>query len=148
MRRRPPRSDSLMKKSILPGGHPFRYTLCLVAIRYEIEDGALVLSVAVEGFAMLRDALDAAVADPRVRPEMPVLLDARSEPVGIHFEDVRWRQLVLSQMRQQFGRWAILTETPPVRVGLARMFAAFSEIEGLEVGLFADEDAAFTWLRG
>ena len=57
---------------------PSRYTLRLVAIRYEIEDGVLVLSVALEGFAMLRDALDAAAADPRARPKMPVLLDVRN----------------------------------------------------------------------
>lgn len=118
-----------------------------MAIRYEIEDGVLVLSAAVEGFPMLRDALDAAVIDPHARPKMPVLLDVRNRPAGVHYDDVRWRVLILSEMHQHFGRWAILTETPPVRVGLARMFAAFSEIEGLEVGIFADEEAALRWLR-
>ena len=97
---------------------------------------------------MLRDALDAVAADSRARPKMPVLLDVRNEPAGVHHNDVRWRVLILSQMRQQFGpRWAILTGTGPVPVGVGRMFAVFSEIEGLEVGMFADEDAALTWLR-
>ena len=63
-------------------------------------------------------------------------------------EDVRWRVQILTEMRQRLGpRWAILTGTGPVRVGVGRMYAVFSEIEGLEVGLFADEDAALTWLR-
>ncbi len=108
----------------------------------------VVLSIAVEGFAFLRDALDEVAADPRAGPKMPVLLDVRNEPAGVHYDDVRWRMLMLSQMRQQFGpRWAILTGTGPVRVGVGRMFAVFSEIEGLEVGMFADEDAALAWLR-
>jgi hypothetical protein len=34
----------------------------------------------------------------------------------------------------------------PVPLGVGRMFAVFSEIEGLEVGLFADKDEAIHWL--
>ncbi len=119
----------------------------IVVVRYEIEDGVLVLTVAVEGFAMLRDALDAAADDPRARPKMPVLFDVRN-PASGHYEDVGWRVLILSQMRQQFApRWAILTGTAPVPAGVGRMFALFSKIEALEVGIFADGDAAFAWLR-
>jgi len=50
-------------------------------------------------------------------------------------------------MREQFGpRWAFLTGTGPVTVGVGRMFAVFSEAEGLDVGMFADEDEALRWL--
>jgi hypothetical protein len=119
----------------------------MAPVRYQIEDGVLVLSLAVEGFALLRDALEAAAADRRARPRMPVLLDVRN-PVGGHYEDVRWRALILSQMRQQLApRWAILTRTGPVPAGVGRMFTLLSKIEGLEAGIFADDDAAFAWLR-
>jgi hypothetical protein len=35
----------------------------------------------------------------------------------------------------------------PVRAGIGRMFAVFSGVEGLDVKLFADRDAAIAWLR-
>jgi hypothetical protein len=71
-----------------------------------------------------------------------------ARPKGVRYEDVQWRVQILAQMRQQFGpRWAILTGTGPVRVGIGRMFAVFSALEGLDVGMFADKDAALAWLR-
>jgi hypothetical protein len=86
--------------------------------------------------------------DSAARPKMPLLIDVNSELLGVKYEDVQWRVQVLAPMRQQFGpRWAILTGTGPVHVGVGRMFAVFSEIDGLEVGLFVDEDAAFACLR-
>jgi len=119
-----------------------------VPIRYRIARGVLVLEVAPKGFAEPRVALDAAAADPAVRPKMPLLIDVRNEVPGVRHEDVRYRVEILAQMRAQLGpRWAILTGTGPVRVGVGRMYAVFSEIEGVEVGVFADEAAALTWLR-
>ena len=117
-------------------------------IRYRITRGVLVLEVALEGFAELRSALRAAAADPAARPKMPLLIDVRAEVPGVRYEDIRYRVEILSQMREQLAsRWAILTGTGPVLSGVGRMFAVFSEIEGLEVGVFADEDVALTWLR-
>ena len=119
-----------------------------MAIRYQIEGGVLVLRVAPEGFAELRSALRAAAQDPAARPKMPLLVDVRTEVPGVRYEDIRCRVDILSQMRERFGpRWGILTGTESVPVGVVRMFKVFSEIEGLEVGLFADEDVALTWLR-
>ena len=77
---------------------------------------------------------------------MPVLLDVRNAPTGVHYDDVHWRMVILSHVRRQFGpRWAMGC-TGPVTLGVGRMFAAFSEVEGLEVGLFADQDEAIRWL--
>jgi hypothetical protein len=119
-----------------------------VPIRYQIEGGVLVLKIAPEGFAELRGALRAAAADPAARPKMPLLIDVRTEVPGVRYEDIQHRVEILSQMRAQLGsRWAILTGTGPVRGGVGRMYAVFSEIEGLDVGLFADEAAALAWLR-
>lgn len=79
---------------------------------------------------------------------MPLLIDVRSEVPGVRYEDVQWRVQILTEMRQRLGpRWAIVTGTGPVRIGVGRMYAVFSEIEGLEVGMFADEAPALTWLR-
>jgi hypothetical protein len=120
----------------------------LVAIQYAVEDGVLVLWAASEGFAYLRDALRAAQADPAARVRMPLLIDTRSEPSGIRYEDIHSRVLILAEMRERFGhRWAILTGTESVRVGVGRMFRVFSEAEGLEVGMFADKDEALQWLK-
>jgi hypothetical protein len=80
---------------------------------------------------------------------LSLLIDLRAEVPGSRCEDVRVRIQILSEMRQQFGsRWAILSGTHDVPGSVARMFAAFSEIEGLDVGLFADEDEAISWLTG
>lgn len=116
-------------------------------VRYEIEDGVLILRVAAGGYPLLRDALLCARCDPASRPMMPLLLDLRGEPVNVHYEDVRWRMEILREMRQQFGpRWAFVTGTGTVRSGVGRMFAVFSEVEGLEVGHFADKAEALQWL--
>lgn len=124
------------------------YSRPVVAIEYEVEDGVLTLRVvATGGYAYLRDALRAARSDPGARPRMPLLLDLRGDSVRVRYEDVRWRVEILTEMRDQFGpRWAFLTSTEPVRMGIGRMFAVFSEIEGLDVGLFADRASAVRWL--
>ena len=79
---------------------------------------------------------------------MPLLLDLRNEVAGTRYEDVHYRVQILAQMREQFGsRWALLTGTKPVGVGVGRMFDVFSRIRGLETGMFADENEALDWLR-
>jgi hypothetical protein len=119
-----------------------------VAIQYRIESGVLILRVASEGFAFLRDALRTAASDPAARPGMPLLLDVRTEPSSHRYEDARWRMQILADMREQFGpRWALLCGRDPVPVGVGRMVAVFSGIDGLEVGLFAEKHTALRWLR-
>lgn len=119
-----------------------------MAVQYEIENGVLILRLAEEGFSHLRVALRAATEDPAARPAMPLLLDLRGEPRNVRYEDVRWRTEILAEMREQFGpRWAFLTDLDPARRGIARMFRVFSEVEGLDVGLFTDQDEAVRWLR-
>jgi hypothetical protein len=118
-----------------------------VAVCYQIERGVVILSLATEGYAYLRDALHAAARDPAAYAKMPLLIDLRCEPIRVRYDDIRWRVQILAEMREQFGpRWAFLTGTEPVSVGVGRMFAVFSEIEGLEVGMFADKDDAIRWL--
>jgi hypothetical protein len=119
-----------------------------VAIQYEIVDGVLILRVAEEGFAFLRDGLHAAAHEPAARPRMPILLDLRTAPAIHRYEDVRWRVQTLVEMRERFGpRWAFLTGPGPVRIGVGKMFEVFSRIEGVDVGVFAERDTALKWLR-
>jgi hypothetical protein len=107
----------------------------------------LVLDEGSAGSSELRDALRAAASDPAWTSRTPLLIDLRAEVAGSRCEDVRVRIQVLSEMRQRFGsRWAILSGTHNVPASVARMFAALSEIESLDVGLFADEDEAIRWL--
>jgi hypothetical protein len=118
-----------------------------MAVRYQIEKGVVVLSLATEGFAYLRDALHAAARDSAAYLKMPLLIDLQCEPVGVRYDDIHWRMQILASMQEQFGpRWAFVTGTGPVTVGVGKMFAVFSEAEGLEVGMFADKDEAIRWL--
>jgi hypothetical protein len=118
-----------------------------MAVCYQIEKGVVILSLATEGFTYLRDALHAAAHDPAACRKMPLLIDLRCEPITVRYDDIHWRAQILATMREQFGpRWAFLTGTGPVSVGVGRMFAVFSEAEGLEVGMFADKDEALRWL--
>jgi hypothetical protein len=118
-----------------------------MAVCYRIEKGVVVLGLATEGFTYLRDALHAVAHDPAAYARMPLLIDLRCEPVGVRYDDIHWRVRILAEMREQFGpRWAFLTGTGPVTVGVGKMFAVFSEAEGLEVGMFAEEDEALRWL--
>ena len=67
--------------------------------------------------------------------------------IGVRYDDIAWRMQILASMREQFGpRWAFLTGTDSTTVGVGKMFRVFSEIEGLEVGLFADRNEALSWL--
>jgi hypothetical protein len=118
-----------------------------MAIQYEIEDGVLMLRLAAEGFSHLRSALRAAAGDAAARPTMPLLLDLRGEPPTARYEDIRWRTEILAEMREQFGpRWAFLIDPDPARNGIGQMFAVFSRVHGLDVGLFTDKRSAFRWL--
>jgi hypothetical protein len=120
-----------------------------VAVRYQIEKGVVILGLATEGFAYLRDALHAVARDPAAYRKMPLLIDLRCQPIGVRYDDLHWRVQILAEMREQFGpRWAFVTGAGPVTVGVGRMFAVLSEAEDFEVGMFADEDEAFRWLTG
>ena len=115
-------------------------------IRYRVDRGVLVLEVACKGFTDIGDALRAAVSDPAARSKMPLLIDVRMKVAGATYEHIQHR-VSLSEMRRHFEpRWAIVTGTETVPAGAGRMFAVFSEIEGLEAGLFADKDEAIDWL--
>jgi hypothetical protein len=119
-----------------------------VAVQYEIEKGVVVLRLAPEGFFHLSTALRAAAKDQGSRTGMPLLLDLRGEPPRVHYGDMHRRTEILAQMREQFGpRWAFLVDLDPARPCIARMFATFSEVRGLNLGLFSDKDEALRWLR-
>ena len=77
-----------------------------MALQYRIEEGVVVLSATAGAFAMLRDVLSAATADPAARPNMPLLIDIRRGQ-AFHYEDASWRGLILAEMRESLGsRWA------------------------------------------
>jgi hypothetical protein len=118
-----------------------------MAVCYQIENGVVIFSLAAEGYAYLRDALHAVARDPAAYRKMPLLIDVRCEPIRVRYDDVHSRVQILADMREQFGsRWALLTGTEPASVGVGKMFAVFSEAEGLDVGMFADKDEAIQWL--
>ncbi len=111
-------------------------------VHYRIERGVLVLEVTLEDLPELPGAVCSALDDPAASPRMPLLIDMRHEVAGICYDDIRWHVCTLALIRDLLGpRWAILTRRSPV------CMAVFSLAEGLEVAMFADEEAALTWLR-
>jgi hypothetical protein len=117
-----------------------------VALEHEIDGGVVILRAARVGHAFLRDALGAVRSDPAFRPGMPLLFDLRGDPADAHYDDIRWRKMILGEMRQQLGpRWAIVTGTESE--GVRRMLASLLESKGLDARLFADKTAAIRWLQ-
>jgi hypothetical protein len=103
----------------------------------------LVLEVALEDLPELLDVVRAALDDPAASPRMPLLIDMRREAAIVRYDDISWPVCILTLMRDLLGpRWAILTRPSPV------CMVVFPKIEGLEVAMFADGEAALTWLRG
>lgn len=123
--------------------HQTKRILSSSKVHYRIEHGVLVLEVVLEDLPELLDVVRAALHDPAASPRMPLLIDMRREAAIVRYDDVSGPVGVLELMRDVLGpRWAILTRPSPVRMVI------FLRIEALEVAMFADEEAALTWLRG
>ena len=86
--------------------------------------------------------------DPEFRPGMNVVTDLTDAELGLGYKGMR---ALVSETADaptvRYGRVAIIAPGP-LRYGLARMYAALSEVSGLhnELRVFSDFSEARTWL--
>jgi hypothetical protein len=100
-----------------------------------------------EDFASTLAGMRAAAEDPRLLPNVPVLLDARDLDYLATPPEVS-SFAAPDAMPALFGRHrlAILVRRG-TQFGVARVFAAKAEAAGAEVEVFVEEEFALAWLR-
>ena len=101
-----------------------------------------------EDFASTLASMRAVAEDPRLLPDMPVLMDARELDYLATPPEVS-NLAAPNAMPMLFGRHrlAILVRRG-AQFGVARVFAAKAESAGAQVEVFAEEHLALAWLKG
>ena len=101
-----------------------------------------------EDFASTLASMRAVAEDPRLLPDMPVLMDARELDYLATPPEVS-NLAAPNAMPMLFGshRLAILVRRG-AQFGVARVFAAKAESAGAQVEVFAEEYLALAWLKG
>ena len=101
-----------------------------------------------EDFASTLAGMRSTSEDPRLTPDMPVLLDARELDYLATPPEVS-SFAAPGAMPTLFGRHrlAILVRRG-TQFGVARVFAAKAEAAGAQVEVFVEEELALAWLRG
>ncbi len=96
--------------------------------------------------AELQSAWQRAFADPAFRAGMPALIDSRNTLAAPSRAGIAERAAFLSGLRPRLGPRCALLVSDPLRYGLGRMLAAFTEQSGLEIQVFDDPVRAEAWL--
>ena len=101
-----------------------------------------------EDFASTLASMRAVAEDPRLLPNVPVLMDARELDYLATPPEVS-SLAAPNAMPTFFGkhRLAILVRRG-AQFGVARVFAAKAESAGAQVEVFAEEQLALAWLKG
>jgi hypothetical protein len=111
-------------------------------------DGAIVVITftGTSGFDDVQGLVSLAASDPRLVPGARVLVDARNcrddVPQGVLQDHARF----LASVRGRLGPSYAIVTSDTLRFGLARMFEAFSDLEGLDVAVFKELELAREWL--
>ncbi len=101
--------------------------------------------------AELNAMSDAALADPRFRPGLKILIDHRASNLsGLTHDEVRARaEWFVSRARQLGAARIAYVAVKPVNYGIERMIEVLaSDGRGYEIAVFYDEEEARTWLQG
>ena len=93
-------------------------------------------------------AVTALAVHPQRGAAMRVLLDRRAGPVNDSADFIWTMAAVVGEHLETLGgsRWAVLVEDEPNAFGLARVFMAAQELQGIEGAVFRDPESALTWL--
>jgi hypothetical protein len=99
-------------------------------------------------FEEWRDAVDAALADPAVRPGMGIIHDWRKHRTSLPSAEVKKRAEYVARNAARFGqtRWALLVDSS-VGYGMGRMAEALTGL-GAALRVFRDPVEAEAWARG
>jgi hypothetical protein len=121
-----------------------------VAITYHFEGGLLFTTIEGEtSYADVKAYLDALMADPRFRPRMPGLIDARAVKSLFSIGDLR-QTAADARNRPQLrvpGRAAVLASSNLI-YGLLRMYEVFNEGSPSVIRVFRKPEEAMAWLLG
>ena len=117
---------------------------------YTVADGDGLIHVTAWGDADLPEIvalLRQIEADARVRPEMPVLVDARNQQFRL--SPLSLRQLADLHARSRAGarRPVAVVCAAGLNYGLGRMLSVFSEMRGAVLQVFTDHGEALAWAR-
>ncbi len=119
--------------------------------RYYIE--SQVLRLAFDGDTPLQDIaklLDTALDDPTC-PSRPNLLSDLRQSTSVRVrsnEEMKEAVELFVRRGDKLGtRLAVLVQ-PGLQYGMMRMAEAYSNLKGMQLGVFEDEPAALQWVRG
>jgi len=119
-----------------------------MAVTWEILNSVLVLKSTGFGGQGTAAALTEAIADPRFRPGLCLLIDRRLATDEANSAEMRSRAKFLASLLPLgiSHRCALVAGPRPHQYGMARMEAAHLEFQGLEMEVFCDVNEALLWL--
>jgi hypothetical protein len=111
-------------------------------------DGAIVVITftGTSGFDDVQGLASLAASDPRLVPGARVLVDARNCRDDVPQAVLQDHARFLASLRGRLGPSYAIVTSDTLRFGLARMFEAFADLEGLDVGVFKQLEHAREWL--
>lgn len=113
-----------------------------------IVDGQALRVTSSTGRDSIIEAIRAVCDDPRFRPGLDLLIDARAlerAPQQLSPPLVRGRAFEIRALG--FRRCAVVAAAAPVQVGLANMFATYADQAGVDTRVFTKIEEAESWLR-
>jgi len=119
-----------------------------MSVTWEIRDRILVVTLVGECGEQTSTTISAAVSDPKFQPGTSLLLDVRrctDNPSAGEFRD--WAARLAARRRSGLAsRCALVIGPQTLQFGLARMAAAYLDLQGMELEIFQNLEAAFAWL--
>jgi hypothetical protein len=113
-----------------------------------IIDGQALRVTSSTGRDSIIEAIRAVCDDPRFRPGLDLLIDARAlERAAQQLSPPLVRGRAFEIRALGFRRCAVVAAPSPSHVGLANMFATYADQAGVDARVFTEIDEALGWLR-
>jgi hypothetical protein len=119
------------------------------AMKYTIARDTNIVTVVVSDVVTLQDCircLDCLLTEAPLEPRIQVLLDATSAQPELSFDDLRELVRHVRRLVQFDVRSIALTATNDFVHGLALIFSAYADIDGLNLAVFRNQRKARKWL--
>lgn len=119
-------------------------------MQYTISKDTNVVTVIVSDVVTLQDCIrsvDRLLTEEALQPRMQVLVDATSVNPELSFADLRELVRQLKKLVQCENRGIALTAASDFVYGLALVFSAFADIDGLKIAVFRTQKKARKWLE-
>jgi hypothetical protein len=122
----------------------------MVLMKYTIARDTNIVTVTVSDVVTLQDCIrcvDCILAEAPLQPRIQVLLDATSAQPELSFGDLRELARHVRRLVQFEVRSIALTATNDFVHGLALIFSAYADIDGLNLAVFRTQRKARKWLE-